>query len=119
MATAKSQKRLPAVAILSKHELLELPEEIDRDQISGFDDIDERMATADLICPFTIGVEETKVVWCPDCDPPTVEEQLVWAYVICPQLKEEIVARFPGKYTQYFRMSTSNSGLIDGAEVAP
>lgn len=69
-----------------KRLLCALPSKIAWSDIVQFEYIDERVLAANHLCGDIIGMCEGYVEWCPNHNPPSVAETLVWWWVIRPDL---------------------------------
>ena len=59
--------------------------------IEECDRFDERRSAVDCLFANTIGVNEGFVEWCPNRDPPELDERLAWIWCIQPSLAEGVV----------------------------
>lgn len=67
------------------------PWQISWDEIEEFDRFDERRSAVDCLFINTIGVNDGLVEWCPNGDPPDLEERLAWIWCIQPSAGKEIL----------------------------
>ncbi|RFP64382.1 hypothetical protein D0N36_14430 [Hymenobacter lapidiphilus] len=74
--------------------LKSLPQEVALADVSEVDTLDERIAAAGVLHANTIGVAEGCIQFCPDNEPPLLDEQLMWLWTFQPQLGIHILA-FP------------------------
>ncbi|TAE55606.1 MAG: hypothetical protein EAZ76_15490 [Nostocales cyanobacterium] len=72
-----------------------IPNEVNWQDIVQFNKLDERVAIANDIFPNLIGVNEGYIEWCPDNEPPTLLETLLWWWVIRPDLGAAIAIEAP------------------------
>ncbi|MBE9059283.1 hypothetical protein [Sphaerospermopsis sp. LEGE 08334] len=72
-----------------------IPNQVNWQDIIQFNKLDERVAIANDIFPNLIGVNEGYIEWCPDNDPPTHLETLLWWWVIRPDLGAAIAIEAP------------------------
>jgi hypothetical protein len=63
-----------------------LPLEVAWKDIVQFEHIDERVLAANWVSGDIIGVGEGFVEWCPNHDPPSDAETLLWWWVVRPDL---------------------------------
>ena len=75
--------------------LSSIPNEVNWQDIVQFQKLDERVAIANEICANLIGVNEDYIEWCPDNEPPTQLETLLWWWVIRPDLGAAIASEAP------------------------
>ncbi|MUG94874.1 hypothetical protein F7734_21910 [Scytonema sp. UIC 10036] len=75
--------------------LISIPNEVAWENIIQFEKIDERVATANMLCPNLIGVNEGYIEWCPNDEPPSQLETLTWWWVIRPDLGAAIAIEAP------------------------
>ncbi|BAZ79395.1 hypothetical protein PN497_05090 [Sphaerospermopsis kisseleviana CS-549] len=69
--------------------------EVNWQDIVQFNKLDQRVAIANDIFPNLIGVNEGYIEWCPDNDPLTHLETLLWWWVIRPDLGAAIASEAP------------------------
>ena len=74
--------------------LAALPREVERADITDVALLEERIAAVGALHANTIGVGEEGVQFCPDNEPPLLEEKLMWLWVIHTPLGATILA-FP------------------------
>ncbi|NMG10374.1 hypothetical protein [Brasilonema sp. UFV-L1] len=75
--------------------LSSIPNEVIWQDIVQFDKLDERVATANDLCPNIIGVNESCIEWCPNDHPPSHLETLIWWWVVRPDLGAAIAPSAP------------------------
>jgi hypothetical protein len=63
--------------------------------IVQFEKLDERVAIANELCANIIGVNEGYIEWCPNVDPPSRLETLIWWWVVRPDLGAAIAIEAP------------------------
>lgn len=59
--------------------------------IEEFDRFDERRSAVDCLFANTVGVNDGFVEWCPNGDPPDIDERLAWIWCVQPSAGEEIL----------------------------
>jgi hypothetical protein len=69
--------------------------EVPWQDIVQFEKLDERVAIANELCANIIGVNEGYIEWCPNDDPPSRLETLVWWWVVRPDLGAAIAIEAP------------------------
>ena len=57
--------------------------------------LDDRVAIANELCANIIGVNEGYIDWCPNDDPPSRLETLIWWWVVRPDLGAAIAIESP------------------------
>lgn len=57
--------------------------------------LDDRVAIANELCANIIGVNEGYIEWCPNDDPPSRLETLIWWWVVRPDLGAAIAIESP------------------------
>lgn len=72
-----------------------IPNEVNWPDIVQFKKLDERVATANDICANFIGVNEGYIEWCPNEEPPSLLETLLWWWVVRPDLGAAIASVAP------------------------
>jgi hypothetical protein len=72
-----------------------IPNEVNWQDIVQFKKLDQRVAIANEICANLIGVNEGYIEWCPDNNPQTQLETLLWWWVIRPDLGAAIAIEAP------------------------
>lgn len=72
-----------------------IPNEVRWEDIVQFDKLDERVAIANDFCTNIIGVNEASIEWCPNDNPPSLLETLVWWWVVRPDLGAAIAIEAP------------------------
>lgn len=63
--------------------------------IVQFEKLDARVAIANELCANIIGVNEGYIEWCPNDDPPSSLETLIWWWVVRPDLGAAIAIEAP------------------------
>jgi hypothetical protein len=81
-------ERLPSI-------LDSIPNEVRWQYIVQFNKLDERVAIANDLCANIIGVNEGYIEWCPNDEPPSILETLVWWWVVRPDLGAAIAIEAP------------------------
>lgn len=66
--------------------LTELPLEIKFSEVKEIDQLDERISAVGTLFANTIGMLEDGIEFCPDEEPPEVEESLSWVWAYRPDL---------------------------------
>lgn len=69
--------------------------EVSWQNIVQFEKLDERVAVANELCANLIGVNEGYVEWCPNDQPASLLETLLWWWVIRPDLGAAIANEAP------------------------
>lgn len=64
-------------------------------EIVQFEKLDDRIAIANDLCANIIGVNEGYIEWCPNDDPPSRLETLIWWWVVRPDLGAAIAIESP------------------------
>jgi|SRR6266850_1355594 len=59
-------------------------------RVVDFERMDERVSSANTAFKNLIGVNEEYIEWCPNDDPPDVDEALGWLWVVRPDLGDDI-----------------------------
>lgn len=72
-----------------------IPNEVPWQDIPQFDRLDERVAIANDLCANIIGVNEASIEWCPNDEPPSMKETLIWWWVVRPDLGAAIAVEAP------------------------
>ena len=72
-----------------------IPNQVEWRDIVQFEQLDERVAIANDLYPNIIGVNEGYIEWCPNEQPPTHQETLVWWWVVRPDLGAAIAIEAP------------------------
>ncbi len=76
------------------NEILEnVPSTVNFGEVKEFDDLDDRVSCIESITINIVGVEEGYIEFCPNDEPPAIEEMLAWIWLFRPDLGEEIVAK--------------------------
>ena len=60
-------------------------------EIEDFERFDERRSAVDCLFINTIGVNDGYVEWCPNDEPPNIEERLAWIWCVQPSSASEII----------------------------
>lgn len=63
-----------------------IPNQVNWQDTVQFNQLDERIAIANELCANIIGVNEGFIEWCPNDQPPSHQETLVWWWVVRPDL---------------------------------
>ncbi|MBN3951506.1 MAG: hypothetical protein HWQ38_35565 [Nostoc sp. NMS7] len=69
--------------------------EVSWQNIVQFEKLDERVAIANELCANLIGVNEGYVEWCPNDEPTSLLETLLWWWVIRPNFGAAIANESP------------------------
>lgn len=72
-----------------------IPNQVNWQDIVQFNQLDERIAIANDLCANIIGVNEGFIEWCPNEQPPSQQETLVWWWVVRPDLGAAIAIEAP------------------------
>ena len=72
-----------------------IPNEISWQDIVQFEKLDDRVVIANDLYANIIGVNESTIEWCPNENPPYRLEQLVWWWVVRPDLGAAIAKEAP------------------------
>jgi len=72
-----------------------IPREVSWQDIVQFKKVDERVAIANQLCPNIIGVNEGYIEWCPNDEPPSHLETMIWWWVVRPDLGAAIAIEAP------------------------
>jgi hypothetical protein len=72
-----------------------IPSEVNWQDVVQFDKLDERVARANDLCANVVGVNEGYIEWCPNDEPPSMMETLVWWWVVRPDLGAAIAIEAP------------------------
>lgn len=75
--------------------LSSIANEVAWENIIQFEKLDQRVDTANMLCPNLIGVNEDYIEWCPNSEPPSRVEILIWWWVIRPDLGAAIAIEAP------------------------
>lgn len=67
------------------------PIEVKYKEIVDFDGLDERISAVGVLYANTIGVCDGYIEFCPDNDPPLIEEILSWIWTFRPDLSPDIL----------------------------
>tara|TARA_R110002072_G_scaffold302818_1_gene488939 strand:- start:549 stop:968 length:420 start_codon:yes stop_codon:yes gene_type:complete len=67
------------------------PSEVLFSEIIEFDKLDERISAVGVLFANTIGVNENSIKFCPDNEPPLIEEIISWIWTFRPDLGIEIL----------------------------
>jgi hypothetical protein len=68
-----------------------VPKEVLFSEIIEFDKLDERISAVGVLFANTIGVNENSIEFCPDNEPPLIEENISWIWTFRPDLGIEIL----------------------------
>jgi hypothetical protein len=71
--------------------LRNIPVEIKWEDVVQRERMDERISCVGMLSPNTIGVCEGYLEYCPDNNPPHLEENLSWIWVIRPDLVDDLL----------------------------
>ncbi|WBX77895.1 hypothetical protein PG911_06470 [Tenacibaculum ovolyticum] len=74
-----------------EHILNSTPKEVEFSNIIEFDKLDERISAVGVLFANTIGVNEKSIEFCPDYQPPLIEEIISWIWTYRPDLGTEIL----------------------------
>lgn len=69
--------------------------EVRWEDVVQFEKLDERVAVANDVCANIIGVNEGYIEWCPNDEPPSMKETLLWWWVVRPDLGSAIASEAP------------------------
>ena len=72
-----------------------IPSEVNWQDVVQFEKLDERVARANDLCANVVGVNEGYIEWCPNDEPPSMMETLVWWWVVRPDLGAAIAIEAP------------------------
>ena len=72
-----------------------IPNQVEWQDIIQFEQLDQRVAIANDLCANIIGVNESSIEWCPNEEPPSQMETLVWWWVVRPDLGAAIAIEAP------------------------
>ena len=72
-----------------------IPNEVLWQDIVQFNKLNERVGIANDLCANIIGVNEGYIEWCPNDEPPSILETLVWWWVVRPDLGAAIAIEAP------------------------
>lgn len=81
---------------------------VHRRDIEGLNEIDTRVSAIGCLYSNIIGVNENKIEWCPNDEPPSKEEYLAWLWVIQPSICEKIMQDSPEELTKLMIAYNSN-----------
>ena len=68
-----------------------VPKEVLFSEIIEFNKLDERISAVGVLFVNTIGVNEKSIEFCPDNEPPLIEEIISWVWTFRPDLGIEIL----------------------------
>ena len=68
-----------------------VPKEVLFSEIIEFNKLDERISAVGVLFANTIGVNEKSIEFCPDNEPPLIEEIISWVWTFRPDLGIEIL----------------------------
>lgn len=63
-----------------------IPNEVAWQDIVQFEQLDDRVAIANDFCPNMVGVNDGFIEWCPNDEPPSYLERLMWWWVVRPDI---------------------------------
>jgi len=66
--------------------------------------MDERLPCIDCLFVNILGINEENVEWCPNNNPPSVEEKLAWIWFIRPDLPVETLPQVPTELKKLIEM---------------
>ncbi len=69
--------------------------EIAHNKVEEFNELDTRVSAIDCLYANIIGVNENTIEWCPNEEPPLVEEYIAWLWVINPKMEKQLLAECP------------------------
>ncbi|MEB3339340.1 hypothetical protein [Okeania sp.] len=72
-----------------------IPGEVAWENVVQLDKLDERVAIANDFFPNIIGVNDDSIEWCPNEEPPSYLEKLVWWWVVRPDMGAAIALEAP------------------------
>ena len=72
-----------------------IPNEVAWEDVVQFDKLDDRVAIANDFCPNIVGVNDGSIEWCPNEEPPSDLEKLVWWWVVRPDLGAAVALEAP------------------------
>jgi hypothetical protein len=73
-------------------ELIEnYPKQLNWEDVTDFENFDERLSAVDCLVINTIGVSDGFIEFIPDNNPPLKEEVLCWIWAIRPDLSTELI----------------------------
>ncbi len=71
--------------------LTDLPTSVRWKDVPEFDSVDRRIALFSSAIGDSVGVSEGYIEWHPEAEEPSLEEKLLWLWVINPALESEIL----------------------------
>ena len=71
--------------------LKSVPNEVEFSEIIEFEKLDDRISAVGVLFANTIGVNEKSIEFCPDNEPPLIEEIISWIWTFRPDLGTEIL----------------------------
>ena len=71
--------------------LKSVPNEVEFSEIIEFDKLDDRISAVGVLFANTIGVNEKSIEFCPNNEPPLIEEIISWIWTFRPDLGTEIL----------------------------
>ncbi|MEQ8974662.1 MAG: hypothetical protein RIE73_30290 [Coleofasciculus sp. C1-SOL-03] len=72
-----------------------IPTEVRWQDVVEFNKLDQRVTLANDLCANIIGVNEGYIEWCPNDEPPSRLETLIWWWVVRPDLGAAIAIEAP------------------------
>ncbi len=72
-----------------------IPNEVAWKDVVQLDKLDDRVAIANDFCPNIVGVNDGSIEWCPNEEPPSYLEKLVWWWVVRPDMGAAIALEAP------------------------
>ena len=66
--------------------LKSIPKEVEFSEIKEFDKLDERISAVGVLFANIIGVNENSIEFCPDNEPPLLDEIISWIWTFRPNL---------------------------------
>ncbi len=88
------------------------PTQLNWDDIEEIERFDERRSAVDCLFTNTIGVNDGFVEWCPNDDPPKLEERLAWIWCVQPSAGAEVQKLT--KYELRHLVDSYSAGEMDG-----
>jgi len=68
-----------------------VPRKVNFDEIIDFENLTERISAVGILYVNTIGVLNGSIEFCPDNNPPLIDEILSWIWIIRPDLGNDIL----------------------------
>jgi hypothetical protein len=72
-----------------------IPNEVNWQNIVELEKLDERVSIANEVCANLVGVNDGFIEWCPDEEPASLLETLLWWWVVRPDLGAAIAREAP------------------------